>query len=466
MTATRIETDSFGPIAVPAEHYWGAQTQRSLQNFRIGTERMPTPLVRALGLIKQAAAQANAALGLIEPAVAGAIERAAGEVAEGRHDGEFPLVVWQTGSGTQTNMNANEVIANRANELLGAERGAKTPVHPNDHVNCGQSSNDTFPTAMHVAAAREVSGRLIPAVSALQAALDAKAQAFASIIKIGRTHLQDATPLSLGQEFSGYAAQLELGLKRLDAALAELLPLAQGGTAVGTGLNTHPAFADAIAERLASLTGLPFRSAANKFEALAGHDALVAAHGALNTLAASLFKIASDIRLLGSGPRAGLGELVLPENEPGSSIMPGKVNPTQCEAMTMVCVRVFGNHSVVSFAGSQGHLELNVFKPVIADAALQSIRLIADACDSFRTNCIEGLAADEQRIAALVSKSLMLVTALAPVIGYDNAAKIAKQAHHNGTTLREEALALGLVDAATFDKAMNIADMIAPSQPR
>ncbi|MDQ0471483.1 class II fumarate hydratase [Labrys wisconsinensis] len=462
MTETRTETDSFGPIAVPADRYWGAQTQRSLQNFRIGEEKMPRPIVHALGLIKLAAARANRALGALDPSLADAIEAAAREVADGKLDAEFPLAVWQTGSGTQSNMNANEVIANRAIEQLGGTLGSKTPIHPNDHVNRGQSSNDTFPTAMHVAAAMEIHGRLLPQLEALHRTLDAKAVAFAGIIKIGRTHLQDATPLTLGQEFSGYAAQVENGIRRARQALEELMPLAQGGTAVGTGLNTKTGFAERIAAELAGLTGLPFRTAANKFEALATHDAIVAAHGALNTLAVGLFKIANDIRLLGSGPRAGIGELVLPENEPGSSIMPGKVNPTQCEAMTMVCTRVFGNHAAVTFAGSQGHLELNVYKPVIADAVLQSVRLLADAADSFREHCLEGLAADEARIGDLMSRSLMLVTALAPVVGYDNAARIAKQAHHNGTTLREEALGSGLVDAATFDATVDAARMIQP----
>lgn len=397
MSSTRTETDSFGPLAVPSDRYWGAQTQRSLQNFRIGADRMPLPIIRALGLVKLAAARANRAFGLLEPDVAAAIEAAARDVADGALDDEFPLVIWQTGSGTQSNMNANEVIANRAIERLGGTMGSKSPVHPNDHVNRGQSSNDTFPTAMHVAAAIEIQGRLLPALRRLEAALDAKASAFASIVKIGRTHLQDATPLTLGQEFSAYAAQVHNGIARLRLAFDELMPLAQGGTAVGTGLNTQVGFDEAVARELAELTGLPFRTAPNKFEALATHDAMVSAHGALNTLAAGLFKIASDIRLLGSGPRAGIGELILPENEPGSSIMPGKVNPTQAEALTMVCIRVFGNHATITFAGSQGHLELNVYKPVIADAMLQSIRLLADASASFSEHCIEGLEADEER---------------------------------------------------------------------
>jgi fumarate hydratase class II len=464
MTDTRIETDTFGEIAVPADRFWGAQTQRSIENFRIGTERMPRPLIHALGRIKQAAARANRSLGQLDPSLADAIEACAAEVAEGRLDEEFPLVVWQTGSGTQTNMNANEVIANRAILRLGGTIGSKTPVHPNDHVNLGQSSNDTFPTAMHVAAAVEIHARLVPALERLHEALDAKAQAFKPIVKIGRTHLQDATPMTLGQEFSGYAAQLEHGLRRVRAALEEMMPLAQGGTAVGTGLNTHPRFAAEFAREIAALTGLPFRSAANKFEALATHDAIVSAHGALNTVAVSLFKIANDIRLLGSGPRAGIGELALPENEPGSSIMPGKVNPTQCEALTMVAVRVFGNHAAITVAGSQGHLELNVYKPVIADAMLQSIRLLADGAASFSANCIEGLEANAGHIGTLTSRSLMLVTSLAPVVGYDNAAKIAKAAHRKGTTLREEAVALGLVDEETFDRVVAPHKMIGPPE--
>ena len=462
--ATRQESDSFGPIDVPAGHYWGAQTQRSLENFRIGAEKMPRPLIHALGLIKLAAARANRELGVLDPALADTIERAAREVADGKLDDEFPLVVWQTGSGTQSNMNANEVISNRAIEMLGGAMGSKKPVHPNDHVNRGQSSNDTFPTAMHVAAAREIHDRLLPALRHLASALEHKAEAFKDIIKIGRTHLQDATPLSLGQEFSGYVTQLQQGIRRVEAGLAELMPLAQGGTAVGTGLNTREGFAERIAAELAVLTGLPFVTAPNKFEALATHDALVSAHGALNTLAVSLFKIASDIRLLGSGPRAGLGELILPENEPGSSIMPGKVNPTQCEAMTMVCTRVFGNQSTVTFAGSQGHLELNVFKPVIADAVLQSVRLLADATNSFTDHCVSGIEADTSRISDLVARSLMLVTALTPVIGYDKAAYIAKTAHRNGTTLLQEILAAKIMDERAFESAMSLARMITPDK--
>jgi fumarate hydratase class II len=462
MAKTRTETDSFGPIAVPADRYWGAQTQRSLENFRIGSECMPRPLIHAFGLIKRVAAEVNRELGLIDARRARAIVRAAREVSEGKLDDHFPLAVWQTGSGTQTNMNANEVIANRANELLGGKLGAKQPVHPNDHVNLGQSSNDCFPTAMHIAAALEIARSLIPALAHLHAALAKKTKAFAGIIKIGRTHLQDATPLTLGQEFSGYAAQVNAGIERLRHSLSELYPLAQGGTAVGTGLNTDPRFARLFAARIAKLTKLPFVSAANKFEALASHDAYVAVHGALNSLATSLFKIANDMRLLGSGPRSGIGELILPENEPGSSIMPGKVNPTQSEALTMVCCRVFGNHAVVTVAASQGHLELNVFKPVLADAMLQSIRLLADAVVSFTDRCVIGIRANELRIREQLERSLMLVTALAPKIGYDKAAQIAKTAHANGTTLREEALRLGLITAAEFDRLVDPKKMIRP----
>jgi len=458
----RKEVDSLGSIDVEASRYWGAQTQRSLENFRIGGERMPIPLVRALCLVKRAAAEANRAAGRLDPARADAIVAAAQEATEGRFDDHFPLVVWQTGSGTQTNMNVNEVIANRANELLGAPLGAKSPVHPNDHVNMGQSSNDTFPTAMHIAAVLELSDRLLPMVDALASALGAKAQEFSAVVKIGRTHLQDATPITLGQEISGWAAQAAFGAARIRMCLPDLLALAQGGTAVGTGLNAHEGFAEDFAARIAQLTGKPFVTAPNKFEALASHDALVFAHGALAALASGLFKIANDVRLLGSGPRSGIGELLLPENEPGSSIMPGKVNPTQAEAMTMVCARVMGNQATVMFAGSQGHLELNVFKPVIADAFLQSVRLLADACASFRRNCIEGLRPNEARIEDLLARSLMLVTALAPKIGYDAAAAIAKAAHANGSTLREEALASGLVDAATFDALVRPQKMLGP----
>jgi fumarate hydratase, class II len=461
--ATRTESDTFGPIEVPADRLWGAQTQRSIQNFRIGGERMPVPLVRGLGLVKQAAALVNRDLGGLDPKVADAVAQAAADVVEGKYDDEFPLVVWQTGSGTQSNMNANEVIAALANEALGAKRGAKSPVHPNDHVNRGQSSNDSFPTAMHIAAAREIEERLKPALRHLHGALDAKAKAFESIVKIGRTHLQDATPVTLGQEFSGYAAQVELGLARIEAALPGLYALAQGGTAVGTGLNSHPKFAEAFAKKVAELTGLPFTSAANKFEALAAHDALVFAQGALTTLAAGLFKIANDIRLMGSGPRSGLGEISLPENEPGSSIMPGKVNPTQAEALTMVCAQVMGNGTTVAFAGSQGHFELNVFKPVIASATLQSIRLIADAAVSFADNCVVGIKPNDARIKELMGRSLMLVTALAPSIGYDKAASIAKTAHKNGTTLKEEALAAG-VSEAEFDRVVRPETMLSPGE--
>jgi fumarate hydratase class II len=461
-TTTRIETDTFGPIEVPADRYWGAQTQRSLENFRIGGERMPIPLVRALGLVKQAAALVNKDLGQLEPRIADAIASAAAEVVQGKYDDEFPLVVWQTGSGTQSNMNANEVIASLANERLGGKRGGKSPVHPNDHVNKGQSSNDSFPTAMHIAAAREINDRLLPALRHLHKALDGKARAFADIVKIGRTHLQDATPVTLGQEFSGYAAQMELAIGRIEATLPGLYALAQGGTAVGTGLNAHPKFAEGFAKKVAELTGLPFTSAENKFEALASHDALVFAHGALASLAAGLFKIANDIRLMGSGPRSGLGEISLPENEPGSSIMPGKVNPTQAEAMTMVCTQVIGNSATVAFAGSQGHFELNVFKPVIANAVLQSIRILADASISFADNCVIGIEPNRERLGELLQRSLMLVTALAPKIGYDNAAAIAKAAHKNGTTLKEEALRSGHVTAEEFDAVVRPETMLAP----
>ncbi|HWL06566.1 MAG TPA: class II fumarate hydratase [Xanthobacteraceae bacterium] len=449
--APRIETDSFGPIEVPGDSYWGAQTERSRQNFRIGEERMPRPLIRALAIVKHAAAQTNREAGLLGPRLAKAICSAAQEVIDGAHDAQFPLVVWQTGSGTQTNMNVNEVIANRANELLGGKRGSKTPVHPNDHVNMSQSSNDSFPTAMNIAAAGEMTHLLLPALERLHGALAKKAKAFDKIIKVGRTHTQDATPLTLGQEFSGYAAQLDSAMRRCRLVVKELYPLAQGGTAVGTGLNAPPGFARAVAKRIAAFTGLPFVSAPNKFEALASHDAMVFAHGALTAAAAGLFKVANDIRFLGSGPRSGLGELILPENEPGSSIMPGKVNPTQSEALTMVCCQVFGNHTTITTAASQGHFELNVYKPVIGLAMLQSIRLLADAAVSFTDHCVAGIRADEDRIRELMERSLMLVTALAPSIGYDKAASIAKAAHANGTTLREEALAMG-VAGADFDK--------------
>jgi fumarate hydratase class II len=462
MAKTRVETDSFGPIEVPADRYWGAQTERSRRNFRIGEERMPLPLVRALALIKRAAAEVNHRLGLLDARRTRAIVRAAQEVVDGKLDDHFPLVVWQTGSGTQTNMNVNEVIANRANELLGGKRGANAPVHPNDHVNMSQSSNDCFPTAIHVAAAGEITQRLIPALTHLQAALQKKTRQFARIIKIGRTHTQDATPLTLGQEFSGYAAQVKNGIARTRLGLKELYPLAQGGTAVGTGLNSKPQFAKLVAKRIAALTKLPFVSAPNKFEALASHDAVVFAHGALASVATGLFKIANDIRLLASGPRSGLGELILPENEPGSSIMPGKVNPTQSEALTMVCCQVLGNNALIAVAGSQGHFELNVFKPVIAYDLLQSIRLLADAARSFTDNCVTGIRADEARIRELMERSLMLVTALAPRIGYQRAAEIAKAAHKNGTTLREEALRSGIVSPSEFDRLMRPEKMVRP----
>ena len=460
MSRTRKETDSFGPIDVPATAYWGAQTQRSIRNFPIGRERMPLPLVHALGLVKLCAARVNARNGGLDEKIANAIATAAQEVAEGKHDDQFPLVVWQTGSGTQTNMNANEVIAGRANELLTGTRGGKSPVHPNDHVNMGQSSNDSFPTAMHIAAAREVTGRLVPALRHLHGLLAAHAAGWDNIVKIGRTHLQDATPLTLGQEFSGYAHQLEDGIARVEAVLPRLCRLAQGGTAVGTGLNAPPGFAEDFAAEAATATGLPFATAPNKFEALATHDTMVELSGALNVLAVSLTKIANDLRLLGSGPRCGLGELRLPENEPGSSIMPGKVNPTQCEALTMVAAQVMGNHMAVTVGGLQGHLELNVFKPLIAYNVLQSIRLLSDAAMSFADRAVAGLEPDRERIAALLEQSLMLVTALAPELGYDNAASIAKHAHATGKTLLEAGLELGLVDEETFRRLVRPEDMV------
>ncbi|KFB11003.1 class II fumarate hydratase [Nitratireductor basaltis] len=462
MAKTRTETDTFGPLEVDATRYWGAQTQRSLGNFKIGTEKMPVPLVRALGIVKQAAAEVNIALGKLDPKIGEAMVAAAREVVEGKHDDHFPLSVWQTGSGTQSNMNTNEVISNRAIEMLGGEMGSKKPVHPNDHVNMGQSSNDTFPTAMHIAAAREASAELLPALEYLTDALDEKAKAFDKIVKIGRTHTQDATPLTLGQEFSGYVAALKLSAKRIEHAMGDVYALAQGGTAVGTGLNAPVGFDQKFADKVAEITGLPFRTAENKFEALASHGALNAFHGALNALAADLFKIANDIRFLGSGPRSGLGELKLPENEPGSSIMPGKVNPTQAEALTMVATQVMGNQTTVSVASSQGHFELNVFKPVVANAVLQSIRILTDAMRSFTDNCVKGIEADEERIADLMKRSLMLVTALAPAIGYDNAAAIAKSAHKNGTTLREEALKSGHVSEEDYDRLVRPELMIAP----
>src|SRR5487761_873014 len=461
--ATRTETDSFGPIQVPADRYWGAQTERSRQNFRIGHDRMPIAVIRALGIVKLAAAQTNRELGLLDARRTRAIVRAAREVIDGKLDDHFPLVVWQTGSGTQTNMNLNEVIANRANELLGGKLGAKAPVHPNDHVTRSRSSNESFPTAMHIAAAIRMTDDLIPALEMLHRALRAKEKAFACIVKIGRTHTQDATPLTLGQEFSGYAAQVESGIARLRVAVRELYPLAQGGTAVGTGLNSKPKFARAFARQVAKITKLPFTSAANKFEALASNDAYVFAHGAINAMATGLFKIANDIRLLGSGPRSGLGELILPENEPGSSIMPGKVNPTQCEAMTMVCCQVFGNHTAITVAGSLGHFELNVYKPVLAYCMMHSIQLLADVTRSFTENCVEGIRADEKRIRELMERSLMLVTALAPRIGYDNAAKVAKSAHARGTTLKEEALRLGFVSAAESERLVKPDKMTHPA---
>lgn len=463
MPKTRTETDSFGPIEVADDRYWGAQTERSRNNFRIGAERMPIALIHALGIVKRAAAEVNVALGSLDARRARAIIRAAQEVADGKLDDHFPLVVWQTGSGTQTNMNVNEVIANRANELLGGARGSKQPVHPNDHVNLSQSSNDCFPTAMHIAAADEIARLLDPALAHLQDALQRKAKAFERIVKIGRTHTQDATPLTLGQEFSGYARQMQNAIIRLRQGLKQLYPLAQGGTAVGTGLNAKPQFAKAFAKRVAEITRLPFVSAPNKFEALAANDAYVFAHGAINAAAVALFKIANDIRFLASGPRSGLGELSLPENEPGSSIMPGKVNPTQCEAVTMVCCQVFGNHTTITIAGSQGHFELNVYKPVMAYAMLQSIRLLADVARSFTDNCVVGIAANEGRIRELTERSLMLVTALAPTIGYDKAAEVAKSAHANGTTLRHEAIRLGYVTAEDFDRLVRAETMVRPT---
>jgi len=458
--AVRLETDSLGEMEVPADRYWGAQTQRSLQNFRIGTERMSAPLVRALGIQKKAAAQANMALGALDRRLGEAIVAAAEEVIDGTLADHFPLVVWQTGSGTQTNMNANEVIANRAIELLGGTIGTKDPVHPNDHVNRGQSSNDTFPTAMHIAAVEQLEHELIPSLEHLHHALAGKAADFDGIVKIGRTHLQDATPLTLGQEFSGYAKQVEYGIDRVRGALPRLLQLAQGGTAVGTGLNASPGFAETFAERVADITGFAFVTAENKFEALAAHDALVEASGQINTVAASLMKIANDIRMLGSGPRCGIGEIVLPANEPGSSIMPGKINPTQSEALTMVCAQIMGNHTTITVAGSSGHYELNVFKPVMINALLQSVRLMADAARSFADNCVAGIEPDRERIDRLLRDSLMLVTALNPHIGYDNAATVAKKAYAEGTTLKEAALALGVLTAEQFDEWVRPETMI------
>ena len=460
---TRTETDSFGPLEVPEERHWGAQTARSLINFPIGTDRMPGPLVRALGVVKKAAARANAELGNLDPRLAEAIAAASDDVIAGKRDADFPLVVYQTGSGTQSNMNANEVIANGAIERLGGVVGSKDPVHPNDHVNRSQSSNDTFPTAMHVAAAEEINHRLLPALEHLRATMALKSESVSDIIKIGRTHTQDATPLTLGQEFSGYVAQLDFAIAQVRQALQTLYPLAQGGTAVGTGLNAKTGFDVAVARQIADITGLPFVTAENKFAALAAHDALVAAHGALNTTATALFKIANDIRFLGSGPRSGLAELSLPENEPGSSIMPGKVNPTQCEALTMVACRVFGNQTTMTVAGSQGHFELNVYKPVMADAFLQSVRLLGDGALSFADRCVAGIEPNRERIQDLLERSLMLVTALAPEIGYDAATTIAKNAHKNGSTLRDEAVGGGFVSAETFDRVVRADKMIGPS---
>jgi len=462
MTSTRTETDTFGPIEVDNSRYWGAQAQRSLGNFKIGWEKQPLAVVRALGVVKQAAARANMELGRLDPKLGEAIVAAAQEVIDGKLNDHFPLVVWQTGSGTQSNMNANEVISNRAIEMLGGVMGSKKPVHPNDHVNMSQSSNDTYPTAMHIACAERIVHDLLPALKHLHAALEAKVKAFDHIIKIGRTHTQDATPLTLGQEFSGYAAQVASSIKRIELTLPGLCELAQGGTAVGTGLNAPVGFAEKVADHIAKITGIAFKTAPNKFEALAAHDSMVFSHGAINAAAAALFKIANDIRFLGSGPRSGLGELALPENEPGSSIMPGKVNPTQCEALTQVCAQVFGNHASLTFAGSQGHFELNVFNPLMAYNFLQSVQLLSDAAISFTDNCVTGIEAREDNIKAALDRSLMLVTALAPKIGYDNAAKIAKTAHKNGTTLREEAVGGGYVTNEEFDAVVRPEKMIMP----
>jgi fumarate hydratase class II len=462
MTKTRTETDTFGPIEVDASKYWGAQAERSLHNFKIGWEKQPVSIVRALGIVKRAAAEVNMQLGHLDPKLGETIVKAAQEVIEGKLDSHFPLSVWQTGSGTQSNMNANEVISNRAIEMLGGEMGSKKPVHPNDHVNMSQSSNDTYPTAMHIACAEEIVHALIPALQMLRNALNDKAQAWKGIIKIGRTHTQDATPITLGQEFSGYTQQIQNGIERIEQTLPKLMELAQGGTAVGTGLNAPIGFDKMVAERIAAITKLPFTSAPNKFEALAAHDAMVFSHGAINTVAAAMFKIANDIRLLGSGPRSGLGELSLPENEPGSSIMPGKVNPTQCEAVTQVCTRIFGNHTTITFADSQGHFELNVYNPVMTYSFLQSVRLMADSAKSFTEHCIVGIEPRLDSIKHGLERSLMLVTALTPKIGYDAAAKIAKTAHKNGTTLKEEALKSGLVTSEEFDKIVRPEDMIGP----
>ncbi len=460
--ATRLETDTFGPVEVDATRYWGAQSQRSLGNFKIGWEKQPLPVVRALGIVKRAAAEVNMALGKLDPKIGQTIVAAANEVIEGKLDDHFPLAVWQTGSGTQSNMNANEVISNRAIEILGGEMGSKKPVHPNDHVNMSQSSNDTYPTAMHIAAAEEITHRLLPALQTLRNALNDKAEAWKDIIKIGRTHTQDATPLTLGQEFSGYTQQVENGIARIEGTLPMLMQLAQGGTAVGTGLNAPVGFAEQVAAKIAQITGLKFTSAPNKFEALAAHDAMVFSHGAMNTVAVSLFKIANDIRFLGSGPRSGLGELSLPENEPGSSIMPGKVNPTQCEALTMVCTRVFGNEATMTFAGASGHFELNVFNPVMAYSFLQTVRLLADAAVSFTEHCVMGIEPRLDNIKRGLDNSLMLVTALNGKLGYDLCAKIAKTAHKNGTTLRQEAVGGGYLTDAEFDEYVRPEKMISP----
>lgn len=459
---TRTETDSFGPLEVPSDKYWGAQTQRSLMNFPIGWEKQPIAIVRALGVIKMACAQANMTLGKLDSVKGDAIIKAAGDVVGGKLDDNFPLVVWQTGSGTQSNMNANEVIANRAIEMLGGVIGSKDPVHPNDHLNMGQSSNDTFPTAMHIATATMARDVLLPGLETLHSALQAKVEEFDGIIKIGRTHTMDATPLTLAQEFSGYTHQVAMGIKRIKTSLEAIYELAQGGTAVGTGLNTTHGWAEMVAENMAEITGLPFVTAPNKFEALAAHDAMVEISGSLKTVASSLYKIASDIRFLGSGPRCGLGELMLPENEPGSSIMPGKVNPTQVEALTQVCIHVMGNDAAVGFAGSQGHFELNVYKPMMAYNVLQSMQLLGDAAATFTKNCVVGIEADKGRIDQLMRESLMLVTALAPEIGYDNATKVAKTAHKNRTTLKEEAIALGFVDDETFERVVRPEQMVGP----
>ena len=464
MTQTRTETDSFGPLEVPIDKYWGAQTQRSIKNFPIGWERQPLALIRALGVIKKACAQTNMENGKLKSEFGNAIQVAAQEVIDGKLDEHFPLVVWQTGSGTQSNMNANEVIANRAIELLGGKIGSKNPIHPNDHCNMGQSSNDTFPTAMHISAAVTVHNLLIPNLRILEDSLNKKVQTFNHIIKIGRTHTQDATPLTLGQEFSGYTQQVSQGIKRIENGLQNIYALAQGGTAVGTGLNTEKGWDVAVAKNISKITNLPFFTAPNKFEALAAHDAIVELSGAIRTVAASIFKIANDIRFLGSGPRSGLGEISLPENEPGSSIMPGKVNPTQAEAITQVCAQVIGNDMSISFAGSQGHFELNVFKPLMAYNILQSIQLLADAAASFATNCVDGITANEKKINKLMAESLMLVTALAPTIGYDNATIVAKTAHKNGTNLKEEAVKLGFIDEKSFDDIVRPENMIGPKE--